>query len=532
MWKLSRVLVLCSLAAAGVGCTKTKVAVFRTHFGGRIISAETKLGISGVVITLCNYQLTTSTDGNGHWELQVAPGLHDTEVAFTAVRSGFASVGGRVFVDPNDSMLDGGSESTHFVDTGTIEMRPGVDLTVQVTRDTIPLANCTVRATISEFGFDFSAFCSLIGIVAVTNSSGIVVLPNLDPLSYYSIEIQEQDFDGDDLPDIYGTSTSHNIGFQGMFVALNVQSRSYSTSPNIIATNLTNLETSYNMPTGALTATDLKFDFFSNGNSDPNARSAFGDEEVFFSQANTMTDGSVRVVFNTPVVVVAGSGGLEPHFLYFRNLLDPTVVGFAEHVTIAATAVALAGSNSTIWTFTPSSALPTNEVLELLFLARSALDSASADNFSITMYRPLLGNTTINVVADNYNGSVDGAGGVNQVYLAFDEVLWGFYKVLAYTVDGSAVTNPDPSETYFPFYDFDALLYNVTAAAPTGTNVGGSALAVGTAYQVKVFLFGPFGSSLFLNDNTPTVANTVTILFSVIDSEGVIREGVVTLPVN
>jgi hypothetical protein len=516
MWKLMRLLMLGSLVAVVMGCAESKVAVFRTHFGGVVLNGDTKQPVSGVVVTLCNYTRTATTDSQGRWQMDLIPGIHGTYVHFSFSRSGLASTGTTVGVFPNSDMLDE-SETTHFVDVGTIEMRPGVTLTTIVTRDGSPLANCAVMAIPEVFSFDGTTVCVII--VAVTNSSGIATLANLDPTIYYEIIIQEQDFDGDNIPDIFGESEEHNISWEGTTLAMNVESRMPSTLPFITGTDLSENWDSVNMPTGPINDTIRNTSSF--GWADLNQRLSTLNEEVNFSESNTMASGAVRVVLSGPLSVVS------PNFLYRDNLRDPTVAGYNDDVRIPATAVVLTGTNNTVYTITPSTPLPDNEVFTLNFIGRSLVDSASSQNYTLDFYRPILGNSSIPVRADNYNGSRDGTGLSNQVYLAFQEVVWGFYKLRGYTQDGSAFTIESPSENFFYFNDDDAIAHNLVAAPATGMNVGQSGAVVGNAYTNRV-RFAPFSSFLFLNDDA-TLANSITIELSCVDAEGNIFDGVLTL---
>jgi hypothetical protein len=367
------------------------------------------------------------------------------------------------------------------------------------------------------FSFDGTTVCVII--VAVTNSSGIATLANLDPTIYYEIIIQEQDFDGDNIPDIFGESEEHNISWEGTTLAMNVESRMPSTLPFITGTDLSENWDSVNMPTGPINDTIRNTSSF--GWADLNQRLSTLNEEVNFSESNTMASGAVRVVLSGPLSVVS------PNFLYRDNLRDPTVAGYNDDVRIPATAVVLTGTNNTVYTITPSTPLPDNEVFTLNFIGRSLVDSASSQNYTLDFYRPILGNSSIPVRADNYNGSRDGTGLSNQVYLAFQEVVWGFYKLRGYTQDGSAFTIESPSENFFYFNDDDAIAHNLVAAPATGMNVGQSGAVVGNAYTNRV-RFAPFSSFLFLNDDA-TLANSITIELSCVDAEGNIFDGVLTL---
>lgn len=497
-----------------------------TRLGGRVLNGETQLPVSGVTVKICNYEFSASTNGDGHWFMEIVPGLQDTDIVLTFERSGLASIGFRVNLDPDDESFMGAIENRFFLDIGTHYMRAGASATVQVTLEGAPFGSATLFAAPEDFQFD-NTDCSDLNIVVTANASGAATIPNLDPNRHYMLVVPTQDIDGDSVPDTQTRTTNINISQEGSVYGIDVERWSPFASPSITGSNLGHFDiTSFSLPTGPVNDTVRSFGSF--GLADLNSRSSSLNEEVFFFDAVTTASGSTSLVFRTPVNVISATG-LEPNFLFRDNLRDPTMPGYNVDVRIPATVAALAGSNSTVWTFTPTSPLPTNEVVTLNFIARSNVDPDRSANLEQTFYVPILGNTTIAVRADNYNGSRDGTGGSNQVYLTFDEAIEGFYKVRSFVIDNSTVTIESPFEILNFSFDDDAIVHNVVAAPLTGSNVGQSGAVAGNAYTVRVR--APSTSQLFLNDDA-TTANSITIEISVSDAEGNRRDEVMTLPIQ
>lgn len=528
MSRLTRVLFVASLAAVSVGCSdwggSADPANLFTRISGRVINNETKLPISGVVVKICNYEVSGSTDGDGHWFIELVPGLSDTNISLTFERSGFASAGLNVGVFPDGDSLEGAVQTRHYIDLGTLFMRPGAPITVNVTRDGAPFANATVYAILSLFAFDGTGEhdCTDLNIVGTTNASGVVTLANLDPREDYQVVVPAQSTDSDNIPDTFTGSTFVHITQLGSIYGINVESASPNTGPSIVGSNLGSFNTFFNMPTGPVNNSVRNTSSFGWG--DLRGRSSALNEFVGFNQAVLTGNGSVQLVFRTPVTVTS------PNFLYRDNLRDPTLAGYNMDVRIGATATPLGGSNNTIYNFVPLGPLPTNEVLTLNFIARSITDPGSSTNMDTDFYVPILGNSTIPVRADNYNGSMDGSGGSNIVFLSFNEVVEGFYKVRSFVVDNSTVTLESPFEIGLTSFGDDAIVHNLVAAPPTGTNIGQTGAVVGNAYNTRIRI-APSFSILSLNDNA-TNTNSVTIEISVRDAEGNTLDTTVTLPVE
>jgi hypothetical protein len=532
MMRVGRSLLYFALLAASVGCSSdwgsSDPPTYRLRLGGRVVNGDTRLPLSGVVVKICNFEATASTDGDGHWFIELSAGLRETVIQLTFERSGFGSVGRQVFVNPeNDSSYEG-TENRVFMDLGTAEMRPGASATVHVTLDGQPFGSATVYVSPSGFQYEFDSTCTDLDIVVTANSSGVATVPNLDPKSGYDLVVPMQDIDGDNIPDNFSNSIFVHLGDRGAVYGIDVERMTPFGTLFEVGDNLAHFDlTSFSLPTGPVNDTVRSTGSF--GFADLNVRSSSLNEEVSFFDAVTTADGSVQIVFATPVTVAPGTAA----FLYRNNLMDPTLPGYNEDVRIPATPTALSGSDQTIYNFTPTSALPTNEVVNLVFLARSVTNPNNSANFSFTIYVPIRGNTTIPVRADNYNGSRDGSGGSNQVYLTFDEAVEGFYKILSFVVDNSNTTVESPNELYLYNFDDDAIVHNVLAAPPTGTATGQLGAVAGNAYTSRVrYQFSGFSTTtLFLNDDA-TTANSITVELSVQDAEGNRFDGILTLPIQ
>lgn len=528
MPRVTRCFFFCAVLLAAVGCDSnwgsSDPAHYFTRFGGRILNGDTQLPLSGVTVKICNFEATGSTDGDGHWFIELSPGIGPgTYVTVTFERSGYGSFGQVVGVFPDDGAFDGAIQNRQFLDLGTTYMRQGRPLTVNVTRDGAPLADATVVAypDLDFFNGDSTAECSDLQIVGTTNASGIATLPNLDPSRDYSVWVPYQDLNGDGTIDIYSNGLWANISDTGNVVAIDVESFEGDDGPSIAGSNLQRFWGYFDMPTGTV-ADDQPRGFNQRGNADLNTRYSYlGDEYVYFDRAVVTANHSVQLVFRYPVDV------FEANFLWRNNLVSFADPDWDDALRIDATVTALAGSNNTIFNFTPLSLLPTNEVVRLNFIARSRVNPAQSGNLSYDFYVPL-DLATIPVGVDNYNGSLDGSGGSTRTFLRFNEVVEGFYKVLAYTVDGSTVTFPDPFTHEFHYYSDDQIINNQLAAPATGSNVGESGAIAGRHYAVRIRT--PFGY-LFLNDNA-TLVNTVTVELSVRNIDGVTLDTVVTLPVE
>jgi len=527
---LTKSLLFFSVLAVAVGCDSSwgssDPANFITRFGGRVLNGNTQMPLGGVTVKVCNYQATASTDSDGHWFIEIIPGIASgTYVTITFERSGYGSVGQMVGVYPDTNVLDGSLQNRHFLDMGTMSMRPGEPLTVNVTRDGSPYGNAAVVAIPDSiyYGGDGTGGCTDLNIAAKANASGVATLPNLDPTQQYNILVPAQDVDGDGQLDNWYGSSWVRIADTGSVAAVNVDHYEGSDGPSIAGTNLAWYWGYFNMPTGTV-ADDQGRAINQYGFADLNTRYNYlPDEYVFFSQAVVTANGSVQVVFRFPVDITGAN------FRWRNNLVSLADPDWNDILHIDATATPLAGSNSTIFNFTPLTPLPANEVVTLNFIARSQANPAQSSNMSMEFYVPL-NLTTIPFTVDNYNGSRDGSGGSNQVYLQFDEAVEGFYKVLAYTIDTSTVTFEDPYQATFQYSSDDQIINNQAAAPATGTNIGQSGAIAGRHYTVRLRYQN--GIQLSLNDDSAAQINTVKLEISVRNIRGVVLDTVVTVPVQ
>ena len=509
MSRFIRPLVFCSLMAALVGCSSdwgsTPNQNHYTRISGRILNAETQLPLSGVVVKICDFEATGSTDGDGHWFIEVIPGIVNTTVRMTAERSGFGSLGMNVPVFPAASPGDN-LQDRNFIDLGTAFMRPGEPVTAHVTRDGAPLAGAVLYAVQSEFAYDGTAEfdCTDLFIVGTTNASGVATMNNFDPTQFYEFVVPTQDTDGDGIPDIRTATSGLRIVDDGAIIAINTQTLGPDTGPEITGTNLAEFRNFFNLDTFTIQS------------------GFFDDESVGFRDSVVTANGSVQVVFWNPVSITGAN------FRYHNNLVDIADPDFSMDLRINATATALAGSDSTIFNFVPLTPLPSNEVVTLNFIARSLVDPESSSNLSLDIYVPLhLG--TIPFGIDNYNGSRDGSGGNTPVFLRFNEAVEGFFKVLAFTEDGTTTTFEDPFEFSLNANDHEIVNNQNAAPNPTGFIPVAGAVA-GKQYRAR--LLTPQFNLVFLNDDRPGVVNTVTIELSVRNIVGVTLDGIFTVPVE
>lgn len=540
MSRLTRSLVYSALVAAAVGCTSdwgsSDPARLFTRFGGRVLNAETQQPLSGVKVTICDYQVSTSTDGDGHWYIEIVPGLQDTSIQITYERSGYGSVGVNWFVDVDDDTFEGAIENRHFMDVGTTSMRPGAPVTVHVTLDGAPFPAATLYAVPNAFAYDgTSQFdCTDLNIVTTTNASGVATINNLDPKEYYQVVVPTQDIDGDNLTDTSSNSTSVNISQYGSIYAINVRTVGPDPSPDITGTNLARYYDTFNdVPTGTVDGDAAVFPY---GISDLAARAynyGYSTEQVDFRNAVVTPNHSVQVVYWTPVDI------LQQNFRLHNNLVAIGDPDFQQDVSIPGTATALAGSNFTIWNFVPAVPLPTNENVTLNFIARSRVNPANSRNLDVDFYVPL-NLPSISVAADNWNGSRDGSGGSNAVSLRFLEAVEGFYKVISYTSDGSTTTFENPYEqwipeygSFFPYYNYSncSIINNEEAAPLTGSNSGQSGALPGKQFVVRIQ--DPNNQFVFLNDDVPlTSVNSVQVELSIRNIGGASLHTVIALAVE
>ncbi len=483
-----------AFAAAGlVGCTtraNNDVATGgaagnapRARVIGKVLNGQTQQP-AGAIVTACGFG-STGTDAAGNYILDIVgaignlsdSGSQQVLLRFDAPGLGSTEFTVSISTNPNSSGSTGRDANGNFIqiiDNGTTNLFPGQTLKVVVTKDGNPLANATVFAALSS---TFGTQCSN-EIVGLTDSNGVALLGNIDPMQQYTIVVPAQNLSGSALNGFdFGTATvNHQISTQGPVVAINVTSVVSTGGTTIVATNLTKFPSVpfttsssggfrfftgpiINTPTSGLSPVR----FF--GRDDigafprTNLAAALRDENVQFNQALTSSDGSVTVIFEEPVTIELGDPTASPRYEYQDNLRDPLTPGFNLEAFVAATATASPNGLNTIWTFSPFPAgtpLPANEVLNLRFLARSLSDSrvvsaglvpptdASAGTPPFGMYRPP-GNTAITPpILDNYNGSRPSgavtftAGPDTTVFLVFDEVVAGSYEVLEIRDDAAS----------------------------------------------------------------------------------------------
>jgi len=544
MSRVIRSLFLLSVVVAAAGCSdwgSSEPARLFTRFGGRVVNADTGAPISGVVVKICNYEYQATTDGDGHWFMEIIPGLEETDVIFTFERSGYASVMFSWGFDVDDE-LD--VENRDFHDTGTQMMRAGVSVMVQVTLDGAPLAGASVICSFGEFYFDgsyeytydFEDYCTDLQILATTDAAGIATLNNVDPKQDYVAYVPMQDLDGDNIPDTTDGQVGISVTYLGMVYAIGLERMEPYGTTLIRGHNLAWFEEYFDrIPTGAIDGDAAIFPY---GMSDLGYRWYYygGTELVSFDKAVITPNHSVQLVFRNPVDV------FQAQFTYYNNLVALADPLFEEEIRIPATATAVSGSKFTIYNFIPATLLPTNEYVTLRFIARSQVNPAMSDNLSISFYVPL-GLPTITVAADNYNGSRDGTGvGPHRVWLRFPEAVEGFYKILSITEDGTTYTNPFPQQIWFPWYNgyfpytSDLEIANNEEAAPaTGSNLGESGAVAGKQVKVRLsyYGYGAYDNQVPLDDAVPaTSANAVTVEISCRNILGVTLDTVVTLPIQ
>ncbi len=511
---------------------------FTTRIVGRVVDEATRQPIAAQV-TVCGVGQTTA-DAAGNFAIDV-PGVQDTTVAVVVSAPGYATFGETFSISADPDFFDGSQNSVDLTDLGTIDLVRGQNLSVVVTGDGTPLPNATAFALLEGLtgggkGGSKDASCE-VEIVGRTDASGVAELLNLDPRQNYEIIVPSQDLDGIPGADFGSASTSHQMASGGSVVAVNVTSVGTHTSPILVGENLRLFPAGglgfFQFPTGPIVDNTGPVQFQS---PDVGSRSSLLDEPVAFSRAATTADGSVRVVFRTPVDIMDGVPGVEPHFQFFNNLMDPAAPSFGQVAVVPATAVELAGSLGTVYTLAPASALPANESLALRFFARSRSSLPVTQNLDIPLYRPVQGNVSLGVQLDNYNGSQDGSGGASPVFLEFDEAVQGSYKVVQ-VIDGattttfsSSVEQPVGSGDFGQTDGFDSMAFNANSAPSTGDS-GSTGATPGTRYRVR--LRNPStGGDVALNDSVPVTFQGVTLVLSVRDAEGITLSQTVTLPIR
>jgi hypothetical protein len=474
----------------------------------RVLNGETQLPLSGVVFKICDFEATSSTDGDGHSFIEVIPGIANANVRVTLERSGFGALGMNVPVFPNTTVFNGNLQERNFIDLGTVWMRPAEPVTAHVTRDGAPLGGAVLYAVQSEFAYDGTGEfdCTDLNIVGTTNASGVATMNGFDPTLFYEFVVPTQDTDGDGIPDVRTATSGLRIVDDGNTIAINTQTLGPNTGPDITGDNLVEFRNSNNLQTFTLVGGD----------------GSQGFEGVDVNEGVVTANGSVQVVFWNPVSITGAN------FRYRNNLVAVSDPDFDQDLRISATATALAGSDSTIFNFVPLTPLPTNESVNLNFIARSLVDPTSSRNMDIDDIYVALHLGTIPFAIDNYNGSRDGSGGSRNVYLRFNEYVEGFYKVLEFHPDTTSVTFQDPFEWSLNSGGHE-IINNQDAAPLTGTNSSSGAVA---GKQYRVHLLTPNGNFFSLNDDTGIAINTVTIEISVRNIVGTTLDGVFTVPVE
>lgn len=538
----ARIPFLFCIIAAAAGCPDEASQNFRVTVGGTIVNEETRQPLNATA-NICNLDQVANTDGDGLFQLDFEPGLQGGQFTLAVQSTGFAD---RVI--PFGFFPDTGFDDLQnrlFVDLGTIGMRRGTNVTLRVSIDGMPLDDISAFAAPDVLSTDGTAFdCHEVEIVEFTTGGGMAVFANLDPLTQYMVVVPSQDVNLDGIPDFFEASTFFTPAFDGNTVAIDLDPIAASQNPFIIGTNLVDLDTSFFIPTGSVEGEDTRVSS-SRGIADLPGRLGTLNEAESVFQANTMADGSVRVVFNRPVAVVTDDGTgspAEPSFLWLENLADddedPTdATGEPDDLTadpdvfevgrIGGTVTSLAGG--TILHVTPASPLKANEFYTLDLFVAPTRDLTNGSDESVSFYRPPGAMTSIPFGLDNFNGSQDGSGGVNEVQLRFPGVMDGHYEIFKIQSGTSVTTFETPSTFFFNSSD-DAIIFNSNAAPATGSNVGESGVEVGSHYTIK--LRHPTSGFIGLNDNTVATPNRVTMKIHAVDSRGEVIDGIFELDVE
>lgn len=568
-------LALAALVSGVAGCSEDDTSITATTVTdngqkirviGRVINSQTFAPV-GASIELCGITIG-GVDASGTFIIDIPGNITNNLFANQATGSATVNIGIRIsapgmatFVDTvnlkNDEGTigagDPGLNSTSVFDLGTIALNSGFTQKIVVTKDAAPLANAHVVVG-SDFATAqfFSETCSD-DQVGTTDSNGVVSFGKLDPFRRYTVIVPAQNVDGDSSGafDFPTAQEGFTVQGSGAVFALDVDSTSFfDTSVEVtddsdrqfasigvnlgVLSNVTSSGTILLNSLGGVngtqsTATALNF-------SSDSFNGRFGNVDGSFSGKDYITsaDGSVTMVFSAPASVVSGAAGREISFRYFDNMADPSnTATFNKLNIVSATATPFGATSSdpdgptdgTIWTFTPNTTIPAYTPFTLEFFARSTFNPANTESIGRGYMRiPTVAtglSSTINVTADNYNGTTGGDGGNRTVYFDFDRIVRGSAQIIEVTNE-NFLSSFGPNGSFNIENNSSAIVNNITAA--TATDVGDLGATTGLRFRVSSGQANP--------DDRTGFINSLRVAFAVEDIDGNELNTILVLPVK
>lgn len=499
---------------------------------GKVVDVTTRAGISGAKVYLYvsgdEKSATTSSDKedttyyNEAGDFKIA-GVEDGTHRLIVSIDGYATYEQWVnFANPSNSAA---SYSVLAGVTGTISMQRGCSVNVYVVEEDSgsPISGVTVYAT--------SAGVTAPEISVVSDTEGLAAFTGLAQLTTYTLTGAPFDSDSDGT---YDFSTGNVAGYNC----------TNSDSTVALEMNIARRDDTIQVIAGSFDAYPTLGNRY--GTNDVVAASSFG----------VVPAGPITLVFNYPVEMTDGSSvfNLTNNYLLSTNASYGTGVGV--------TASNLLSAGNTILTITPSSALATNGMYNLVGSVSavisgerqySSFDSLATDYSNWYAFYASEWTLEGSVTADNYNGSNDASLAAAQVFLEFPEYLYGTAEVISYNVAGVeryptvASNEVDLSGGMIVIDEGTANARNNTdanngagctaGAVPCGCPTHDSTVTAcnaGTtpAGEVKYAVGIPVTTLPAMADWLEAAVQTVTVFIDATDYEGNQYTGSVTLPIQ
>jgi len=583
---LSRGLVAFALLGAIAGCSHdssntnnngSSLPTTTLRLTLRVLDGQNGGPVQNATLTVCGFG-SASSDGSGFITLDLTnltDSTDNTNFGFSGRidAPGYAS---QSFSDNTDTASEetDGSDIT-ISDVGIIFLNRARTLNVVVTKDGSPVAGAAVVALLDPdskgggpqgvlvrdalsvgSGGSGSGTCQVV-MASTTNGSGIATFQvdggtsagiasqftNGEPFfiasSQYHIVVPAQnlsggpgfDFATTQFFDPFDGSGNYNYGEFGDTIAIALQPSVDPQQPvNLVSFGATEFNTNTGFLQGAIEDVTSSASPYGQSVLGSGARSGFdvdvdGDASVF------STDGSVTMVFQTPVTVINDPTKNFVTKFFFRDGLTTPVDDLSSPDTqvVTGTASAVAGTLNTVWKFTPPTAIPLNAEYFIQFYVTSDitdfqngdLDNAQIEFFDTSddgeffYYHAPAPTSIADPTMDNYNGATNSTV-TARAYLEFSEQGTGTYAVLGFTDSNGTFDNvDDTSGDNSVFINSNAsvsMVFNVdTAPASTDAQLGGTA---GTRFRIPL----QFSS----NDGQESLEDgaTVVVAVNVVDAKG------------
>ncbi len=520
---------------------------------GTIIREDTLQGVVGATVSTCGLG-DAVTDLDGRFQIDIEERMRGT-IMLRIEADGLATRSVARYVDntadTNETIIFALVDDDH-IGWGTISMSSSVAADVAVTvQGNLPPPSVTVVP------IPANEFLTAVGPLPIVcprftqiflTANGVAPLSLLDPDTEYWLIVNAVD------PDT-GVRTTKLVPYlfsrDGDRIGIDLDFAKPDRQPTMVASNL--VDFAFLVPTGPIA--HRRNGFGQNEVGDRALPGADEDEFVDVAQAIVSDDGSVTVVFETPVRLV-GAG--EPRFEFRNNLVNPDDPDYDDRfnrtfVPATITDLLASAAPGLVFTFTPATPLPENEVFDLKFFAAPE-GQVNGKNFSLTCYRPAM--TPIGAASvDNYDGrdtetelppdlAIEFPDFPSPAYLEFPEVVKGTYKVLQVMRGSDGVlflpapalemTIGDDDSSAGP----DSIVQNWddAPAARFGAELGvGTGIFFRTPLRTNTTMLASDGSSTLAFEEDQLVlfnGDEVTVIVSVCDAEGNIFDTTVTLTVS